>query len=1253
MQQRLQEAKVKCSFIVSSNKLDKLIRLEKLTKEQNQIAKLLFTAAQAQPPQQWLVFPNKTRRHKLQAKVNALTWALFHTALANPNSVLRFNPKTKTWSFPTGLLQRFKLTKTFQHYFGNSPFQLKWNEISRIDPDFSAKNLAKAVLLERVNAIGIAVQFHSLNQLKPKIITLDSKIGRWKFTDNALKRLVRTRYLSKQALVGPDGKQLTLDDIARMEKGFTAENLARHVTRTRMENLAAFVTSFVPFKQLHFEQGNSPQKLPTKIPKHAFAVLGPHAKHEEDVWGRPIILWWEGAKRTKYDLVSAGSDGKFGTGDDLRVKPDSANAPPVLPWWREVAAVPKGHFVPNSSIYRNANVSLFKMANLPGFRSGSVLFNFSNNYYNYGNFNPISGHYQFGHQFGFTSHPIQLGNLHFGQIGFNIGFGNINPNFGRQGGCFGYCPRNGFGISMVGFNIGSGFNIGNGFGLGGMPRGNFNGYSRTFNTRGYAFGGFNIGGGFGIGGSPGLGRLSGQGAGHINGFEQGAPTPRIQFAPVFTAPKMAWAVSGPGKLKGNKAVPVPVRVRNFFPETMLWQPQIITDDKGEADMVINFADSITTWRLSASANSISGALGGTSKALKVFQDFFVDIDLPIALTQGDEIAIPVAVYNYLKKPQTVKIELLEQPWFSLLGNQQKVIIIKLQPNEVTSVKFHIRAHRAGSQSLTVKAAGSKKSDAVKRHVQVVPDGRLVESVINGYLDDRSEYTLAIPHNAVPGSYKHVVRIFPGVLSELIEGLEGMLRMPSGCFEQTSSSAYPNILIAEYLRKNRIASPKIMAKAEKYLNFGYQRLLTFEHHPNGGFSLYGRGEPSAWLTAYGLHEFHDMGKVWPVAPQVIQRSQKFLLDRRLRDGSWNVRYRPNRLAATCYITWALAESGVPKEKLKSSLDLIRNELKTNRTNTYTLALGANALAAVNDESTGKILHLLRRRANTANDKKAICFHAGESTLSRSQGLYATVETTALAILAFSRANLFAHDLPKLTNYLVQAKTSGGTWGTTSATVFALKALVAVRADSSPTKPVPYQIIVDGVPVAQGGITQENLDVMQLIDLHKNTQPGKQKFTIKVDGNTSATFQLTTRYYVPWAFPKIPANQKGLELQVSCNRLLLAPEQKVDIKAKIRNTGKGPAYNVMLDLGVPPGFEVEEREFEALVEKGKAKRFEVSGNRVILYLSTMRSGEFQTFEFSLRAKQSGRVQIPPSVAYEYYNPTNRATSGPVTFTVRKKD
>ena len=74
------------------------------------------------------------------------------------------------------------------------------------------------------------------------------------------------------------------------------------------------------------------------------------------------------------------------------------------------------------------------------------------------------------------------------------------------------------------------------------------------------------------------------------------------------------------------------------------------------------------------------------------------------------------------------------------------------------------------------------------------------------------------------------------------------------------------------------------KAEQYLNVGYQRLLTFER-PGGGFDWWGSGEPLVWLSAYGLQEFNDMAKVYPIDRGVIDRTQAWLMKQQAADGTW--------------------------------------------------------------------------------------------------------------------------------------------------------------------------------------------------------------------------------------------------------------------------------------------------------------------------------------------------------------------------------
>jgi hypothetical protein len=77
--------------------------------------------------------------------------------------------------------------------------------------------------------------------------------------------------------------------------------------------------------------------------------------------------------------------------------------------------------------------------------------------------------------------------------------------------------------------------------------------------------------------------------------------------------------------------------------------------------------------------------------------------------------------------------------------------------------------------------------------------------------------------------------------------------------------------------------------------------------------------------------------------------------------------------------------------------------------------------------------------------------------------------------------------------------------------------------------------------------------------------------------------------------------------------------------------------IVDLGIPPGFDVDASAFEVRQQNGQVAKFDVAGNQVILYLRELsESAPFQ-FSYSLRAKYPLRVQTPRSAVYEYYHPT----------------
>src|SRR2546430_13008404 len=85
----------------------------------------------------------------------------------------------------------------------------------------------------------------------------------------------------------------------------------------------------------------------------------------------------------------------------------------------------------------------------------------------------------------------------------------------------------------------------------------------------------------------------------------------------------------------------------------------------------------------------------------------------------------------------------------------------------------------------------------------------------------------MPDDWIRGSLTLQVQAYPSVLADLQKGLDALLREPCGCFEQSSSSNYPNVLILSYLKETDQADPAVEKQAREKITRGYQKLVQFE------------------------------------------------------------------------------------------------------------------------------------------------------------------------------------------------------------------------------------------------------------------------------------------------------------------------------------------------------------------------------------------------------------------------------------------
>ena len=271
----------------------------------------------------------------------------------------------------------------------------------------------------------------------------------------------------------------------------------------------------------------------------------------------------------------------------------------------------------------------------------------------------------------------------------------------------------------------------------------------------------------------------------------------------------------------------------------------------------------------------------------MFQPFFVDLNLPVALTRGDEVSVPVVVYNYLDKPQTVELTLAGCHMVRAAGAKPAIRRSTWQParsaaSASASGPKRSAAHESGGDG----PAASGVADAVKRPIEVVPDGRARRAGLQRHLQQPAEIDLSVPEGGHRGqrqgdredlsvelqpARRRAGRDLPAALRLLRADLVHDLSQRPGARTTCGGTAR--------------ACPQVEAKARQYIHLGYQRLLSFEIR-GGGFDWFGRPPANRTLTAYGLMEFQDMARVHDVDPKLIERTRQWLLGQQRADGSWD-------------------------------------------------------------------------------------------------------------------------------------------------------------------------------------------------------------------------------------------------------------------------------------------------------------------------------------------------------------------------------
>ncbi len=671
--------------------------------------------------------------------------------------------------------------------------------------------------------------------------------------------------------------------------------------------------------------------------------------------------------------------------------------------------------------------------------------------------------------------------------------------------------------------------------------------------------------------------------------------------------------------------------RTDFRSTIYWNPVVQTDENGEATLEFYNSDALTSFKITAEGVGYNGLLGRTELDYSTKKLLNLDFKVPNYMTINDLIVLPVTFTNETDQTLFTNFELQLPENLRLAGDYEKTITIPAGTSLVKNIRV-IALEKGIDLKISASVTSDTYSDVVHKTSTILASYFPVETSISGVTDQSFE--LPINH-IVANSLRADFIVYTDIVGEMMNGVASMIRRPSGCFEQVSSTTYPNVMVLKYLRETGKNKGSIERQALKYIEDGYRRLAAYETTENG-FEWYGNTPPHEALSAYGLMQFKEMSEVYEgVDQKMVARTEKWLLDRRDGKGGFLQNRGKYGFSAAptdvnnAYIVYALSESDpslpIMKEYKKAYDDALDS------LDTYKLALTALASHNLNKLHAYDVaIKLLKKNIGDYGFAKLPV----KSTITRSYGNAENLETVAFTLLALMK-DFGANEL--LINMGVEHVLKSrryGRFGSTQSTSMILKVLIAYHKTQKQKvihKNDMVELQLNG-KVIREKIALNETGTIRIDSLQKYLKEGNQKISVRFT-NSEVSFPYSIN--VKWD-SHLPDSSESCK--VSMKTEIKSTTYKVGdvvrMKITVLNQQKTGLPMATAIVGIPSGASLQPWQLKELLEERKVDYYELFDNYLVLYWREMGPKEMKVINLDLKADIAGDYTAPASSVYLYY-------------------
>lgn len=708
----------------------------------------------------------------------------------------------------------------------------------------------------------------------------------------------------------------------------------------------------------------------------------------------------------------------------------------------------------------------------------------------------------------------------------------------------------------------------------------------------------------------------------------------------------------------------PEFVREFFPDTCFFKPNIITNHKGKATVITKLPDSLTTWRATARAASKKTEVGQTTHKVIVTKDLLVRLITPRFLVEKDTTTISGIVHNYIDKPVEVHIELFVKG--VKLESPQKSVV-KIERNGKKRIEWTVRAEKSGQAKFTLKALTTVESDAMALKIPVIPHGVKVVSSAAGSSEDRFLLSLNLPENTVKHSAKLKIVISPSLAGTLINALEYLAAYPYGCVEQTMSRFIPNAIVQASLKEFGLKNKKLEKELPKMMKKGFDRIYDY-HHSDGGWGWWKNDKSQPFMTAYVVYGLSLAKKVgYKVKENVLQSGIKWL------QKNYD---KTEKLNTKAYMLYAMSEAGVhDRKKLRVLFD------RYPKLDNYSRAILAISLYNAGEKNSAEtVLHSLEK---TVSEKGTVAYWKSKGERSWTDN---PVETTAYVIKAFILIKPDSSLIEKGVRYLTISRRGFGWYSTKDTAAAVLALLDYVKMTKEFNAEFKAVLTVNGKEIKSMNFTKADIAKSGVtVEISgEKLQEGENRILVRKKGTgrvyCSATLTSYTKadmikaadygmkvkrqYFLVTKKSKkeiekesaekskkpyrIPArrNEKLIPLDIS-QPVVLNPQDIVEVQITLQ-TDTNNEYVIIEDMK-PAGCEAVKEKERGYWRWWYAQR-EYRDEKVVFFASHFWKGK-KVLKYRLRAETPGTYRALPTTAELMYIPDVGGRSNEVIFRIEE--